>query len=413
MLDVALPAMMPEPSMDQPSVASPVEGRSHIRRIGWLHFANDFTLDFLTPLLPAGVGVAWLGVMEGAADAIGQVLKLFTGRASDRSGVRTPFVRWGYLVNAVARPLTAIGLFASLPWWIIACRLTDRVGKGIRGSATDALVADWTSGDERDRAYNQMRAMDHLGAAVGGLAAAGVAWLLAPDQLWMAVAALVVVTAWVAWLTRGLRDRPREVAAPAAPAAGGGWWPSDPSVQRPLAAIGIAAVATKLSPLLVLVQVAGLPAEGSSASWPLWQICLGWAALGVVQAVAASAAGAVSSRVGAVWLLRCGWLATTVVFVGLALTSGPWLIACGLGYGIVAGLLEGSEKVLVANRVERGSRGIAFGALALLSAIAGLAGNAVCGALLAHWSALVFLVLAAMPLLGLVILGRGRSQTSG
>ena len=78
-----------------------------VRRLGWLHFANDFTIDALTPLLPAGVPVAWLGVMEGLADAVGQILKLVTGRLSDAQGRSVPWVRAGYAVNAVARPLTS------------------------------------------------------------------------------------------------------------------------------------------------------------------------------------------------------------------------------------------------------------------------------------------------------------------
>ena len=141
------------------------------RRIAWLHFANDLTLDFLTPLLPAGVGVAWIGFMEGAADAVGQVLKLVTGRASDRSGRRVPWVAAGYATNAIARPLAGVGMLLLLPWWIVACRITDRVGKGIRGGAVDALCADWTDDTNRARAFARLRVMDHLGATLGGLLA--------------------------------------------------------------------------------------------------------------------------------------------------------------------------------------------------------------------------------------------------
>src|SRR5689334_14019770 len=86
-----------------PPPAAAADGRLPpvVRRLAWLHFANDFTLDFLTPLLPAGVPVAWLGVMEGLANGTGQALKLFTGRASDRSGKRVAWVRAGYVANAV------------------------------------------------------------------------------------------------------------------------------------------------------------------------------------------------------------------------------------------------------------------------------------------------------------------------
>lgn len=395
--------------MADPDLPADPTGPRVIRRIAWLHFANDFTLDFLTPLLPTGVGIAWLGIMEGLADGIGQVLKLVTGRASDRSGRRCAWVRGGYLVNAAARPLSALGMLLALPWWIVLCRIADRTGKGVRGSATDALMADWTSGDGRAAAFNHMRTMDHLGATLGGLAAALAAWLLAPGDLWMAVAALVVVTAWVAWLTRGLEDHPGVTAAASAAPSTAGWWPRDPAVQRPLLAIALATTATRISPLLVLVQVAGLQAEGHSDRWPLWQVCLGWAALNLVQSAAASFAGALSSRLGAAWMLRTGWLATLAVFAALAVASGPWLIAAGLAFGVLAGLTEGSEKALLADCAPKAERGVTFGAMALLTAITGLIGNGAGGLLLAWWGPTVFLVLAAAPLTALALLGRRRS----
>jgi MFS family permease len=395
---------MTEPIPDQ---------QSAVRRIAWLHFANDFTLDFITPLLPAGVGVAWLGVMEGLADAVGQVLKLFTGRASDRTGRRAAWVAWGYSVNAIARPLSAIGMLLALPLWIVVCRVADRIGKGVRGSATDALVADWCDGGTRVRAFNHMRTMDHLGATLGGLAAALAAYLMRPEDLWLAVAGLVVVTLWVAWLARGLRDNPA-AAPPVGTPAPTGWWPRDPIVKRPLIAIGIATLATKLSPLLVLVQVAGLPAEGSSERWPLWQVCLGWAALGVVQAGAAAFAGGVAARLGSRGMLILGWLTTALVFAALALLEGPWLIAAGLAFGVIAGLTEGSEKALLADLAPKHERGLTFGAMALLTAGAGLAGNAVIGAGLMWMGPHIFLFGAATPLLGMALLAaRGnRPQTA-
>lgn len=379
-----------------------------VRRLAWLHFINDFTLDFLTPLLPAGVGVAWLGIMEGVADGVGQTLKLVTGRASDRSGRRCVWVRSGYLINAIARPLAAIGMLASLPLWIVGCRIADRIGKGVRGSATDALVADWTAGEERTRAFNHLRTMDHLGATLGGLAAALAAWWLPPDLLWSAVAALVLFTLWVAWLARGLEDQPAVAANAQEKPSAAGWWPQAPAVQRPLAAIACATVATKISPLLVLVQVAGLPADGSAAPWPLWQVCVGWAALNLVQSGAASFAGAVSARLGPVWMLRAGWLATGAVFAALALASGPWLIAAGLAFGILAGLTEGSEKALLADRAPKTERGVTFGAMAISTAVTGLIGNTVGGLLLVCWGPLVFLALGLAPLAALLLLTKAK-----
>lgn len=243
------------------------------------------------------------------------------------------------------------------------------------------MVADWTDGDLRARAYARMRTMDHLGATLGGIAAAAAAWLISPQQLWLAVASLAIMTLWVAWLARGLRDAP----APITKSAPVGWWPRSPTVRRPLAAITIATLATKISPLLVLIQVTGLPAEGTSDSWPLWLVCLGWAALGLIQAGASILAGSLTARIGPEATLRFGWLAGAGVFVGLALADGPWLIAAGVAFGVVSGLTEGAEKAWLANLAPRDERALTFGAMALVTAISGLAGNAACGWLLVAW----------------------------
>src|SRR4051812_34523752 len=94
---------------------------------------------FLTTTL--GVGAATLGIIEGSADAMASVLKLVSGRLSDRVGRRKPFVVAGYLLASLARPLVA---FAGAPGFVLAVRLVDRVGKGLRSSPRDALIADVT-----------------------------------------------------------------------------------------------------------------------------------------------------------------------------------------------------------------------------------------------------------------------------
>lgn len=388
---------MPEPTTPLPPVP---------RRIAWLHFANDLTLDFLTPLLPAGVGVAWIGVMEGAADAVGQVLKLVTGRASDRSGRRVPWVAAGYATNAIARPLAGVGMLLLLPWWIVACRIADRVGKGIRGGAVDALCADWTDDSNRARAFARLRVMDHLGATLGGLLATVAAFWFQPWLGWI-VCGLAVVALWVFWLCRGLTDAPREAAEPVKPVIAG-WWPSSPAVRRPLTAIAIASLGAKLSPLLVLVQVAGLPGSDAPGSWPLWQVCLGWAALGAVQAGAAGLSGLLTERMGPASFLRFAWCFGAAVMTFLAFAQGSWLIAAGVLFGIFAGLTEGAEKTWLAELAPRAERGVTYGALALLTAGAGLIGNTVCGLQLANHLPLVFLGLGAAMVAGTALTIRAK-----
>jgi MFS family permease len=370
------------------------------RRLAWLHFWNDFTLDFVTPLLPLGVSAVWIGVMEGLADGLGQALRLVTGRASDRSGRRVPWVVAGYSANALMRPLAGIGMLLAWPWWIVLCRVGDRVGKGLRGSASDALLTDWVEPASRPWAFGLMRTYDHLGATAGALTAAATAWWvgehLGYDLGWAVLALVVPMVAMLA-LCAGLRERPGAVAAGSAPA---GWWPQHPGVRVPLGLIAVASLGAKLGPLLILVQVSGW-ADGQDG-WRAWQMCLAWAALGLAQTLVAAGSAWGAQRLGAQRFLALGWALGAAVFAGLALAPSAWLAWFGLAWGVVAGLTEGAEKAWIADLAGPGERATTFGALGLVGAGAALIGSSACGLGLVWIGAPVFLLPAAAMAFGTI-----------
>ncbi|HEY0709319.1 MAG TPA: MFS transporter, partial [Polyangia bacterium] len=144
--------------------------------LGLTSLLNDFAADMIYPLLPLflastiGVGAVALGFIEGAAEAMASLLKLVTGHLSDRARTRKPFVVAGYLIASAARPFLA---FASSAGMVLVIRLVDRFGKGMRSSPRDALIADLVSKRDRGRAFGLHEGMDHAGAVVGPLAAAG------------------------------------------------------------------------------------------------------------------------------------------------------------------------------------------------------------------------------------------------
>src|SRR5262249_27246387 len=147
----------------------------------------------------------YLGLIEGVADSVSSVLKLWSGGWSDRAGRRKGFVLFGYALAVVARPL--IGLIVA-PWQLFLARSADRVGKGVRTSPRDALIADSTPPEIRGRAFGFHRAMDHLGAAIGPLLATAFLWLW-PDELRTLFLLTLVPGLFVlALLVLGLREAP-------------------------------------------------------------------------------------------------------------------------------------------------------------------------------------------------------------
>src|SRR3989454_12501455 len=144
----------------------------NIFAISLVSLLNDVSSEIIYPLLPVflsltlGASPGIVGLIEGTAESISSLLKLFAGYFSDRRGKRKGFVVFGYALAGFARPLLA---FATNWYEVLAIRLTDRVGKGIRSAPRDAMIADTVRVEERGLAFGFHRAMDHTGAVAGPL----------------------------------------------------------------------------------------------------------------------------------------------------------------------------------------------------------------------------------------------------
>src|SRR5512140_1150010 len=145
-----------------------------VKALAAVSLFTDASSEMIYPLLPAfltatlGASAAWVGVVEGAADATAALLKLASGWWSDRVRKRKPLIVAGYALASALRPLVAV---AGAAWQVLAIRVGDRVGKGIRGAPRDAMIADSVPATERGRAFGVQRAADHAGAFIGPLIA--------------------------------------------------------------------------------------------------------------------------------------------------------------------------------------------------------------------------------------------------
>ena len=206
---------MTTPSSEEPSREQSLP--RNVKVLGWASLLNDTASEMIFPLLPTFLITVLagnrftLGIIEGAADSIASLLKLWSGDRSDQSERRKGFVLFGYAVPALTRPI--IGLVFA-PWQLFALRMGDRIGKGIRTSPRDALIADSTDPSVRGRAFGFHRAMDHLVAAVGPLLATCFLWWW-PEQLrTLFLLTLVPGLLVVALLWFGLRE-PKQTGTPA------------------------------------------------------------------------------------------------------------------------------------------------------------------------------------------------------
>ncbi len=342
--------------------------------LGVVSLLADVSSEMVYPLLPVllagtlGAGAAALGAVEGAAESTAALLKLYGGRWSDRAGRRMPFVIAGYAVAALARPLVAL----ATAWpHVLAVRIADRTGKGIRTAPRDALLAAAAEPGDRGRAFGFHRAMDHAGAAVGPLLAfalLGTAGLSLP-----AVFALSAVPGLlaVAVLVAAVRE-PSALPRPAPP-AGRPDGPVPPPLRRFLVLAGVFALGNSSDAFLLLrAHDLGVPAA---------QVPLLWAAFHGVKALTSTHGGALSDRLGRRRVIRWGWVVYALVYAGFAAAREPWHAWALLGvYALHHALTEGTEKALVADLVPEGSRGTGFGWYHLVLGAAALPASLLFGA---------------------------------
>jgi MFS family permease len=372
--------LQPSSSPSDPLPPAPPSSRlpAAVVGLGWVSLLTDVSSEAIFPLLPAflatlGASNAFIGLIEGAADLVANVLKYVTGLVADRRARLKPLVLAGYGLSTVARPLVA---FALAPWHVLAVRVADRVGKGVRTSPRDALIAHATDPSIRARAYGFHRAMDHAGAAIGTVLAVVILWLVGAGGrnaatagqlravfLWAAVPGAIAMLA-LAWM-REPEHRPPAAAKDAAREL-------PPGLRQALLPITLFAVANATD-AFILVKAARLGAPALVA--PLL-----WLALHVIKASTATSGGRLADRYGKRNALALGWAVYAVTWGAVGIVdSVPVLFALSAAYGTSHGLVEGAERALVAELAGGSGRGRAFGAYNMAVGFAALVASTAFG----------------------------------
>lgn len=368
---------------------------------------NDIASEMIFPLLPNFLLTVllgnrfYLGIIEGMADSVASWLKLWSGGRSDQAGRRKDFIVFGYSLAAVARPL--IGVIVA-PWQLFFLRIGDRIGKGIRTSPRDALIADSTDPHMRGRAFGFHRAMDHLGAAVGPLLAAGFLWLW-PDELRaLFLVAILPGLLVIMLLVFGLREAP--ATQPPQKRLLLSLKPFDRNFKLYLLALAVFTLGNSSDAfLLVRAGELGVPA----AVLPLL-----WCAFHIVKSSSNLLLGRAVDRFGPRPFLYLGWLVYAGVYLAFALATTAWEAwAFFLSYALFYGLTEPAEKTFVANLVGTERKGLAYGWYNFAIGIATLPSSLIFGALYQVFGALVAFGSGAALALAAAVLLTGVRDSSG
>jgi MFS family permease len=313
---------------------------------------------FLFNVLRAGTPV--IGLVGGLSESADAVFRIFSGWLSDRVGRRKPLAVVGYSISTIAKPF----MYLASSWGgVLAVRFGDRLGKGIRTSPRDALVADSVSAGERGKGFGLHRAMDTFGAVLGLAIAALIIYLAQGGGFelnlktyqWLVLVGVVPAVLAVVMLLIFVRERKK-------PAPGGTGsrvglakaWGFDSRFKLFLVVMAVFTLGNS-SDFFVILRAQNL---GSSVIYVVLMLVV----FNLAYAVTALPAGVLSDRLGRRRVIILGWFIYALVYLGFALASELWQVwLLFAGYGLYYGIVEGVARAFVADLVPEEKRGTAYG----------------------------------------------------
>ncbi len=383
--------------------------RGNVLVLGLVSLFTDLSSEMMNPLLPIfiaglvplGMAPVYVGLVEGVAETTASLLKLVSGRISDRLGRRKALVVAGYGISTAVRPLMALAGLVGAAWggWqVVGLKFLDRVGKGIRTSPRDALIGDSVGADVRGLAFSFTRALDHAGAVLGSLVSVCILMAMLGYGIWrssdakptqdemtalrwlfgIALIPGLVAVATLILKVREIAPRPRRSVSGAQESKGmataAGAWKRLPRRFYPFVGVVVLFTLGNSSDMFLLLYAWQKFRLGLPAVIGLWIV------LHLSKIVFSFPGGMLSDRLGRRPMIVAGWVTYALVYLGLSQAQAEWQFwALFLAYGFYYGMSEGAEKALVADFVPSQHLGTAYGVYNGAVGLAALPGSLLFG----------------------------------
>lgn len=377
-------------------------------------FLNDMSSELLYPILPLymasiGFGALWIGILEGVAEAVSGLVKGWFGEWSDRKGERLPFVRTGYLLSVLCKP--AIALFSSAVWALLM-RTSDRLGKGVRVAARDAMLADESHEGARGKVFGFNRAMDTAGAVVGPCIALW--WLSAhrgasysPLFFYALFPGLAAVS--LLFLLREKKRAAEKNGRPYSLLSSFGYWKRSTTEFRKLLTGVLLFTLFNSSDMFLLLLVkstfkAGITIAGKNFTADMLVVAI-YIFYNVVYALFSWPAGWLADKWGMKKVLLAGYVFFTITYAGMAYAaSAPairfeFVIGAFMIYGLYSACTDGVSKAWISRVCAKEEKGTALGLFAALSSLCTLVASVLAGGLWISAGPLAVFILPALAAL--------------
>ncbi|HUX55280.1 MAG TPA: MFS transporter [Williamwhitmania sp.] len=347
--------------------------------VSFISLFTDIASEMLYPVMPIylesiGFSVALIGLLEGIAEATAGISKGYFGKLSDRVGQRVPFIKWGYAMSAVSKPLMAA---FTLPLWIFGARFMDRLGKGVRTASRDALLSDESTPENKGKVFGFHRGMDTLGAAIGPLMA--LLFLAALPGHYRLLFVLAFIPGVVAVGLTFLVKESKSTVKPKQSTSGKNffsflsyWKVASPSFKTLIPILLLFTLFNSSDVFLLLkIKQAGLS--------DLYMIGI-YIFYNLIYALAAWPMGILADRLGMKRVLVFGLLLFAGAYLGIPFAGKLWQFGVLFGvYALYAASTEGVSKAWITNLCRKEDSATAIGFFTALSSVAMLLASITAG----------------------------------
>ena len=345
--------------------------------LSFVSLFTDVASEMLYPVMPIylktiGFSIVLIGVLEGFAEATAGLSKGYFGNLSDNTGKRLPFVQIGYLFSAVSKPMMALFTY---PLWVFLARTIDRLGKGVRTGARDALLSDEATPETKGRVFGFHRSMDTLGAVLGPLLA--LVYLTYRPNDYKTLFYIAFFPGVISIAFTFLIKEKQKVQTVQKPKTGlldfVKYWKASPATYRKLVAALLVFTLFNSSDVFLLLKIkeSGLNDTVVIGTYIFYNL---------IYAISSYPLGALADRIGMKKILVSGLILFAIVYVGMAYAESQlvFLVLFFL-YGIYVAATEGIAKAWITNICQKNNTATAIGTYTAFQSLATLLASSFAG----------------------------------
>jgi MFS family permease len=338
---------------------------------------TDTASEMLYPVLPIylksiGFSIVLIGVLEGFAEATAGLSKGYFGKLSDHSGKRVPFVRFGYALSAISKPMMAVFIY---PLWIFFARTIDRLGKGVRTGPRDAILSNQATTETKGKVFGFHRSMDTLGAVIGPAFALGYLYYYPENYKTLFFIAFLpgILAVIVSFYLKETNHKEPKTKERISLFSFLNYWKESPALYRKLV-IGLLFFALINSSdvfLLLKAKQAGLDDTMVIGLYIFYNL---------IYAIFAFPMGIIADRIGLKPILITGLILFAIVYFGMAANTNIYFfLGLFFLYGIYAASTEGVSKAWISNISDKKDTATAIGTFSGLQSICALLASSFTG----------------------------------